>query len=468
MTNTLTRLLISFCFAIFIISCKQKPVISATADAYQHQIDSLIAKGKKIQSAHIDSLLPIAKKLNQLANLHSDKPAAIYSELFTAHYYWLSAEPQQSMEIAVKCLADAEKESLKLIYPDIYSLISNLHKENGNYKMAFEADAKGLDWAIANRDTISIIALLSLKAMLTHTHQLFLHSKTLNDTSINLQFSALKMAESSPKYESMRIRFYDNISQYYLDNKNYDKAIFYGNKGVALALKHNQPRSLTYAYSWLGEAYYYKGDKVKGLDYLNNALSISRSIKEPYRIMEIYSHLYDCYYSSGDYKKALAMLTISRDMRDSLQVSMNEKQISELQIKYESVKKDKKIVSMGHDEDVKNRLIMVILSGSLIFVIFSVLLFLQYRFISRNNRLISLSNEQKGKALENIAHIQSHELRKPLASIMGLINLIKAMDYELDKECILKLEEAGRELDAKIHAVLEHIDNEQVANNNNK
>jgi len=95
-------------------------------------------------------------------------------------------------------------------------------------------------------------------------------------------------------------------------------------------------------------------------------------------------------------------------------------------------------------------------------------LFLQYRFISRNNRLISLSNEQKGKALENIAHIQSHELRKPLASIMGLINLIKAMDYELDKECILKLEEAGRELDAKIHAVLEHIDNEQVANNNNK
>ena len=155
-------------------------------------------------------------------------------------------------------------------------------------------------------------------------------------------------------------------------------------------------------------------------------------------------------------------------MRDSLQVSMNEKQISELQIKYESVKKDKKIVSMGHDEDVKNRLIMVILSGSLIFVIFSVLLFLQYRFISRNNRLISLSNEQKGKALENIAHIQSHELRKPLASIMGLINLIKAMDYELDKECILKLEEAGRELDAKIHAVLEHIDNEQVANNNNK
>ena len=79
-----------------------------------------------------------------------------------------------------------------------------------------------------------------------------------------------------------------------------------------------------------------------------------------------------------------------------------------------------------------------------------------------------MSNDKKGKALENIAYIQSHELRKPLASIMGLINLIKVMDYELDKECILKLEEAGKDLDNKIHDVLSHIDKEQVENNNNK
>ena len=57
----------------------------------------------------------------------------------------------------------------------------------------------------------------------------------------------------------------------------------------------------------------------------------------------------------------------------------------------------------------------------------------------------------------DIAFIQAHELRKPLASIMGIVNVIKAMDYKIDPECISKLDEASKELDAKIHAVLTHI-----------
>jgi len=41
---------------------------------------------------------------------------------------------------------------------------------------------------------------------------------------------------------------------------------------------------------------------------------------------------------------------------------------------------------------------------------------------------------------------------------MGLVNVIKAMDYKVDPECIAKLEDATKDLDAKIHAVLSHIE----------
>jgi streptogramin lyase len=74
--------------------------------------------------------------------------------------------------------------------------------------------------------------------------------------------------------------------------------------------------------------------------------------------------------------------------------------------------------------------------------------------------LLKNSNARKDLALENIAFIQSHELRKPLASILGLIGVIKAMDYEIDKECIAMLEEAGKELDTKIRSVISHVENE--------
>jgi len=205
-------------------------------------------------------------------------------------------------------------------------------------------------------------------------------------------------------------------------------------------------------------AWYLKGNRAKGLDYLNKALLITRQLKEPYREMEIYEHLYDCYYSSGDFKTAMRYFTRSAKMRDSLQVVVNEKQISEFQIKYESVKKDNKIVNMDRSASRQKKEILLISAGSLLFVIFFFMLYMQYRILHQNNMVIKKSNEQKEKALENIAFIQTHELRKPVASVLGLINVIKASDYELDKESLLKLEEAATELDSKIRDIIAHVE----------
>jgi hypothetical protein len=56
-------------------------------------------------------------------------------------------------------------------------------------------------------------------------------------------------------------------------------------------------------------------------------------------------------------------------------------------------------------------------------------------------------------ALQTIAHIQSHEMRKPVASIMGLMNVWKTEDYTHDLEIIGMLESAVNELDEKIHLI---------------
>jgi tetratricopeptide (TPR) repeat protein len=455
MTFSLSRLLFSFCFVAAIYSCNKITNTSDIIALDNASIDSLISRGKKYQSAHSDSLFAVAKKLLKTATSTGNKTALVYGEQFMANYYWLSADYKKSMKIAVQCLVDAEKWNITKPLPDIYFIIGNLHKENANYKMAFDAGEKGLNWAKANQDTTALILLLNLKAVFIHTSRDLPHDASYKDTSINIQLATLKIAESNIKYERLCIHIYNNISQYYLNKKEYDQAIFYGNKGALTALKYDQSRSLTNSYSWLGEAWYFKGDRPKGLNYLNNALLITRSLKEPYREMEIYEHLYDCYYSSGDYKTAIALSERSHTMRDSLKNLNNEKQISELQIRYETNKKDKEIA-------LREWLIMAILGCSLVAVIFSVTLYFRYRKQSENNRLIIQSNAQKDKALENIAFIQTHELRKPVASILGLINLIKVMNHEFDEECILKLEEAGKELDTKIRSIISYVEVDEV------
>lgn len=307
------------------------------------QITALIAAGKRVETINNDSLHLVSQRLFKLSG---DDTALVYAQLFETTFLWQASEHQKAMAAAIKCLGDAERLHINQALPQVYSVIANLHKETTNYDMAFKAAGNGLNAAIANKDTDAIISLLGLKAMFTRSVNLNHHDPG-PDKSIGLNLEALKMAESSPKYERLRTRFYDNIAQYYKDTHDFDKAFYYGNKGVANALKFNQQRSLTYAYCWLGQATYFKGRQTEGIALLNKAMQIASNLKEPYRVMEINGHIYDCYIFSKNYKEAIKYYDLYRNMRDSLKVLDNVKQISELQLKYEAAEKDKKINNLN-------------------------------------------------------------------------------------------------------------------------
>ncbi|SDF47611.1 PAS domain S-box-containing protein [Mucilaginibacter pineti] len=56
----------------------------------------------------------------------------------------------------------------------------------------------------------------------------------------------------------------------------------------------------------------------------------------------------------------------------------------------------------------------------------------------------------QNRSLEEIAWIQSHELRRPVASIMGVMNVIKEGAYQAEREDLEMLEKAVLELDERI------------------
>lgn len=420
------------------------------------QIEKLIASGKKFESIEKDSLPLITKKLYHIYQFSGDKTALIYSELFESEYYWHSAEYEAGMQQALKSLNDAEKWKITRAVSEIYDVMGNLHKESGNYKLGIEDANNAIAAAKLNKDTSQIIADLGLKASFVHGLSIEKRELPSQDSSTRLQFEALKMAESKPDYEQLRIRFYDNIAQHYLEAGKYDSTIFYVNKGIRLALKYSQQRSLTYSYTWLGESLYFKGRKNTGLYYLDKALQIAKAIRQPFRVMEIYECYNKCYLSSGDYKLASRYFNIARAVRDSIQLLSNEKQIGELQIKYETAKKDEEIVILNNEEHRKNIQLEWTLACAAVFAIFMVILFFQFRVIRHRNHLIKASNDRLNKSLNDIAYIQSHHLRKPVANILGLINVIKSDDYKAKKDCLHKMEEAALELDEKIHAINTH------------
>ena len=60
------------------------------------------------------------------------------------------------------------------------------------------------------------------------------------------------------------------------------------------------------------------------------------------------------------------------------------------------------------------------------------------------------------RSLRQIAFIQSHELRKPVATILGLMDVLK-MEYQVLPYELLMMEEATKELDSKIKMVMDLI-----------
>ncbi len=90
---------------------------------------------------------------------------------------------------------------------------------------------------------------------------------------------------------------------------------------------------------------------------------------------------------------------------------------------------------------------------------------LTYKLLNEKIKQIEAQNN----VLMDIAFIQSHEFRSPVASIMGLMNIIKESGYEflqepsLMKEAFFMLEEAVVKLDEKVHIVVKSTEDVRKA-----
>ena len=64
---------------------------------------------------------------------------------------------------------------------------------------------------------------------------------------------------------------------------------------------------------------------------------------------------------------------------------------------------------------------------------------------------------RQNKSLIEVAYIQSHAYRKPVTSILGLMNIIKDANYEPDKECMHMMGTAIEDLDFKLRKAINQI-----------
>ena len=135
----------------------------------------------------------------------------------------------------------------------------------------------------------------------------------------------------------------------------------------------------------------------------------------------------------GNFKEALAYLRIATQYKDSLTTENMQKQLGELQIKYEV----NKLNNEKSQLEIKNKRILVICLSIILIIVIFVCLYLYHDLKKEKKMKFHLRNlKQKAEESEKMktAFINSicHEIRTPLNSIVGFSDLI--FNDEIDKE----------------------------------
>lgn len=278
-----------------------------------------------------------------------------------------------------------------------------------------------------------------------------------------------------------------NIGDVYKETDSLQTSLKYYSEALGLCLGMENPDdkdNLAYIYYSMGEVAGRMGEHKRSLDYFNKALDFTKEISEKKRTQkEIFTRMAAEYERVGDYKNALSFYKLSGQLKDSLLNEESQRQINELHAKYESKNKDDKINFLTKENELeklkserKDLIAWSITALSFAFLVIAVLLYAGYRQKRKINRkLVQKVRERTTKLTEVNEQLQkntvelvekkeqlhlanselntllyhlSHDLRAPLVSVIGLVNIFRISNSaEVKDRCIKMIEQSATNMD---------------------
>lgn len=296
-----------------------------------------------------------------------------------------------------------------------YSNIATAFAELELYPKAIEYSEKALQ-VFENLEQVQF-KLITLPNLAT---QYFKNGDTLK--AIDYNAKAERLANQLNNKRSLSI-IYNNLGELYL-NKDSEKAKDYLQKTIALKEELNLKSGIEIAQSNLG--YLYLKDKAfqKAISYFDEA---SDKINGK-QLVFVYNNLSEAYKGLGNLSKALEFVERSYQLNDSILNSENQKNLLEVQTKYESEKKEKEILQLKTEnlevnfKRKKNRNLLIAALVALALTLFVIY-------------MLNKNAKRKRIIMEQNLKIQEQEFNQLLKSqeLEGIDAIIDAQEQERSK-----------------------------------
>lgn len=211
---------------------------------------------------------------------------------------------------------------------------------------------------------------------------------------------SLKVREEVGDKQGMAMS-YTNIANNYTQLKKIDQALPYALKSVALFKQIGDIKGLSNAYSSLGSLQEQKKNYAEALKNQEASLAIADELHFREGQLRVYFALITTYTSMKEFDKALKYTKLYHNTKDSVLNKDNFKQVTELNTKYETDKKEKEILLLTKDQILtekvlkEQRLIRWGLIGGLGLLFISVFsIYRRYRFKQRANLILEKQKKE--------------------------------------------------------------------------
>ncbi len=409
---------------------------------FQNQYDAAIDYFKEAARLRekLDDLRGYAACMNRTGNAYQLKGDYIQA----SKYY------QDAMNIYQQ--ADAKKEIARTL-----TNLGNIFQKQGNYKKAIdyylkalgihekENNTEGMAWSMLNIAKLFKKIPDYSKALQYVNKSLNLYREIAKSERVNTGVT-LCLKETGKIYQDMGR--YEEALEYskkvltanektgnrfgvanslgttgkiYYQKGNHDKALNYLKRAIDLKNELNDNIELASLYRYLGNTYMKTGNAQKALEYMQKSLDVARKQNLREEIKDTYQSLANIYDEQNDHQKALKYYQQYAALKDSLNI----KEISQLEMQYEFNKKQRQLEFEQQKREAeqqaelqrKNIIIWAFVAGFVLVLVFSLLLYNNYKQKKRMNKQLIIQNDQIRQKNEEIeAQRDEIEAQRDLAT----------------------------------------------------
>jgi two-component system, NarL family, sensor histidine kinase UhpB len=173
------------------------------------------------------------------------------------------------------------------------------------------------------------------------------------DSAAKYQKIALRYAERSGVKRTM-VQSYDNASVILDRLKKHAEALEYAKKATALCEEMNDQPGVANHYMWSAVLSSALQDHDAVEEYYRKAYDISIKNKNKGNLRDIFASKANYYKNRSDFKSAYENLKLFYTYRDSIINKETETNIADLQLKYQTEKKDNEITRLNADQKIKH------------------------------------------------------------------------------------------------------------------